>query len=301
MPDLLSQAGLISLAVKEAVLPGNLEREPEPMAMEGEGSVEAFHDAGDDAGALWPVYRFNALAMSALLPEGGRVFDLGSGSAQLLLHLAQLRPDVTIVGTDLSEEMLSRGRQAISAAGLGARIELIEADMTAPPFEEHGAADLISAVFSLHHLPDRPLLTRCIDRIAKAQAASGCSVWIFDHARPRRAQTAEAFPKLATPQVSRALKDDSRNSIKAAFSYAELSESTDAIAEIRHAQARFLPLYQAHWLGAHPRPPISGQGTRVDAERGTRNNDQQFRAFLSLWPSSVRRFVQSGYASKPPS
>lgn len=297
MPGLLSQAGLISLAVADAILPKNLEREPEPMAMEGEGSVEAFHDAGEDAGALWPVYRFNALAMSALLPEGGRVFDLGSGSAQLLLHLAQLRPDITIVGTDLSKEMLFRGRQAIGEAGLDARIKLIEADMTAPPFAEHGEVDLISAVFSLHHLPDRQLLARCINTIAEAQAPNGCGLWIFDHARPRRKRTAERFPQLVTPQVSNALKEDSRNSIKAAFSFSELREQTGVISQVRHARTRILPLYQAHWFEAKPQALVPGERASVEGECGNRKNQRDFRAFLSLWPSSVRRLVQRTLSS----
>ena len=84
--------------------------------MDDPTSVAAFHTA--DPVLQLPMYRFNALAMSSLLPEGGRVLDLGCGSGRLLAHLATARSDVSAVGTDLADNMLAAGRASLQDEGL---------------------------------------------------------------------------------------------------------------------------------------------------------------------------------------
>src|ERR1035437_4703174 len=84
-------------------LPPKLPRTPEPSAVMDEPlSVQAFHDQGTPRGSLRPLYHFNALRMSQMTPPGGFVIDVGSGSGQYLRYFADLRPDVRILGFDLS-------------------------------------------------------------------------------------------------------------------------------------------------------------------------------------------------------
>ena len=124
------------------------QRAPEPMAMDDAGSVDAFDSAHRILQA--PIYRLNALALSRLLPEGGTLLDLGSGTGRLLMDLARARPDVLIHGRDLAPNMVRAGRRAIAAAGLDDRMTLDEGDMTRlEDVPEH--VDAVSCIWALHH------------------------------------------------------------------------------------------------------------------------------------------------------
>jgi len=80
------------------------------------------------------------------LRTGERVLDAGCGTGYLAAGLRRARPDVLVVGSDLSEGMLG----AASAAGAS---PLVQADATRLPFGD-GSFDLVVARGVLHHLPD---------------------------------------------------------------------------------------------------------------------------------------------------
>ena len=111
--------------------------------------------------------------------------------------------------------------------------------------------DLVSSVFALHHLETPNDLAACVGELPKF-VRNGASLWLFDHARPRRLQTTDAFPGVFTPNADPAFCRDSSNSLKAAWSYDELSTAlrTAGVLAINSAKARVLPFYQIHWLGA---------------------------------------------------
>ena len=116
---------ILLLLLREARADRPVPRVPEPeAAMTGPAAVTAFHGQGDEGGALRVPYLFNARVLSTLLPEGGTLLDLGSGSGQFLRVLARGRPDVRILGLDLSAPMVSRGRELLAEAGLDQRVEL---------------------------------------------------------------------------------------------------------------------------------------------------------------------------------
>jgi arsenite methyltransferase len=222
---------ILSLIVREALSAPRVGRRPEPdTVMEDPESVESFHAEGSAGGALLPVYHFNALATSRLLPRGGTLVDLGSGSGQYLAYLAQCRPDIEIFGLDLSEAMVSHGNRALGAAGLGDRVHLRVADMTNFSGQAPEHTDGLSSVFALHHLPTRDHLQRCLGEVMRVRRRDGCGVWLFDHARPRHPRTPALFPEIFTPDASAIFRQDSRNSLIASFSFAELRECLDAAA-----------------------------------------------------------------------
>lgn len=184
-------------------------------------SVAAFH-VGHPVLQL-PIYHVNAMAMSRLLPSGGRVLDLGSGSAQLVAHLAAARPDVQITGIDLAERMLETGRSMLRERALDERVELRRADMTdlGEPLDE---VDLVSTVWALHHLPTRDHLVACLREMARLRERHGCALWIFDFARLRRDDTFPAIFRLA-PDAPPQLEADGIASERAAWSVTELREA----------------------------------------------------------------------------
>lgn len=78
-------ARVLGLALRDRMARPGRARVPEPMVMDDREGVRVFHESAMDV--QLPVYEFNASSMSRLVPEGGSVLDLGSGSGQLAVHL----------------------------------------------------------------------------------------------------------------------------------------------------------------------------------------------------------------------
>jgi SAM-dependent methyltransferase len=226
MPALIANARFACELVFERLSRADRGRVPEPMVMDDDDSVAAFHTAHPVL--QLPVYRANALAMSRLLPEGGTVLDLGSGSGQLLAHLATARPDVRIVGTDLAETMIATGRSMLQESGLADRVTLEEADMTdLPEAVIPERVDLVSTVWALHHLPTEEHLHAAARQLARVRERHGCAVWVFDFARLKRDRTFEVLLDIA-PDAPERLREDGIASERAAWSGPELRRALDA-------------------------------------------------------------------------
>lgn len=279
---------LVAMLAREALGPSRLERRPEPTAlMEESVNVEAFHDQGAASGPLLPVYRFNALATSRLVRSGGTVLDLGSGSGQYLAYLAARRPDLTIVGFDLSSAMVRRARSFFRDEGLAERIEMRIGDMTNFFQSVPERVDLVSSVFALHHLESSDDLRRCLRQIAAIRERDGCAIWIFDHARPRDPRTPEIFPEIFTPNAPLAFRNDSRNSLIASYSFDELMRALDdaGLRSLQHRLARWMRFYQLHWMACDDscrRGDVGRVLWRPDVLSDSAK--REFRALRALFP-----------------
>src|SRR4051812_1323170 len=64
-------------------------------------------------------------------PPGGRVLEIGCGTARNLIAAARAWPEARFYGIDISWQMLETARQEVSRAGLAHRITLARADATA--------------------------------------------------------------------------------------------------------------------------------------------------------------------------
>lgn len=80
-------------------------------------------------GALVPRPETESLAGRAIemAPHAGTVVDIGTGAAPIALALADERPDLTVIGTEISTEALEWAR--LNRDRLQANIELIECDL----------------------------------------------------------------------------------------------------------------------------------------------------------------------------
>ncbi len=84
-----------------------------------------------------------------------RVVDSGCGSGYHTLMVAEKLVSGSVVGVDVSREMLSRLRRSATQQGFGARVQAIEADALALPIEDE-SADRAITVATWHHL-ENPL------------------------------------------------------------------------------------------------------------------------------------------------
>lgn len=82
-----------------------------------------------------------------------RVLDLGAGDGILLAAVLDAFPDATGVALDYSAPMLAQARARL--APFGARATVIEADLSAPPWQAAvtGPVDAVVSGFAIHHLP----------------------------------------------------------------------------------------------------------------------------------------------------
>ncbi len=64
------------------------------------------------------------------LPAGARVVDVGTGSGAIALALADERPDLSVVGTEVSRGALAVARG--NGARLGLAVEFLEGDLLEP-------------------------------------------------------------------------------------------------------------------------------------------------------------------------
>jgi ubiquinone/menaquinone biosynthesis C-methylase UbiE len=98
------------------------------------------------------VYRRLAADVAASTPDGATVLDVGTGPGVLLAELATRRPDLTLIGVDLSADMVAAAARNLS--GFGARASVKQADVAELPLAD-GSVDVVVSSLSLHHW-DRP-------------------------------------------------------------------------------------------------------------------------------------------------
>ena len=85
----------------------------------------------------------------------GLVLDLATGTGDLAIAVARREPKARVVGIDLSLEMVRLAREKAKRAGLEGRVSFLIADVTALPFKDGIADDIIDA-FLLRHVPSLP-------------------------------------------------------------------------------------------------------------------------------------------------
>jgi ubiquinone/menaquinone biosynthesis C-methylase UbiE len=123
-------------------------------------NADAYHKAYFDVG-YWRFLLDNALAAAHGLGEPRTIIDIGSGSGNSVIPLAERFPDATIVATDISPQLLAILREFIvKNTQRPDRFGLVCADASAANYRE-GAADLAVGAAILHHIlePERVIAT----------------------------------------------------------------------------------------------------------------------------------------------
>ncbi len=98
---------------------------------------------------------------------GGKVLDIATGTGDIALEIArQTADDVTIVGADISREMVEIGMQKVIASPFAGRITFEIAPCEALPFND-GEFDSTTIAFGIRNVVDRPMGLSEMHRVLK--------------------------------------------------------------------------------------------------------------------------------------
>ena len=110
--------------------------------------------------------RWRRFAVSRIqAPPRGKVLDIATGTGDVALEIArQTTPDITIVGADVSREMVEIGRQKVAASPHAGRISFEIAPCEALPFPD-GEFNAATIAFGIRNVVDRKQGLREMHRV----------------------------------------------------------------------------------------------------------------------------------------
>ncbi|WP_320065571.1 SAM-dependent methyltransferase [Micromonospora sp. RTGN7] len=99
------------------------------------------------------------------IEPGDRLLDLGCGIGEPAIKLATAH-DIEVVGVSISERQVQRANDRVASAGLAGRLSFQLADAMELPFPDE-SFDIVWALESLHHMPDRWHVLRQVARVLR--------------------------------------------------------------------------------------------------------------------------------------
>ncbi len=112
-------------------------------------------------------------------PKGGRVLEIGCGTAWNLIRAASAYPDVEFHGIDVSELMLETARRKIARSSFKDRISVTQADATTFSYMDVPGDERFDRVYASYTLSMIPDWRHVLDQ-AIASTVPGGSVHIID-------------------------------------------------------------------------------------------------------------------------
>lgn len=165
---------------------------------------------------IWRKKAVKMIARSA--PK--RILDVATGTGDLAIALSRAIPEAHIMGVDLSEGMITVGRNKIDKAGLGGRITLEAADCLALPFAD-GQFDALTVAYGVRNFADIPAGLREMQRVIRP-GGMVCLVELSTPVNPVVKPLYHLYTRGIIPMVGRLISKDTR-----AYSY--LPESIEAV------------------------------------------------------------------------
>jgi ubiquinone/menaquinone biosynthesis C-methylase UbiE len=100
------------------------------------------------------------------VPRGARVLDLGSGGGQHAVQIARERPDVQVVGVDISSTMVKRSRALARRAQVDDRVTFELGDATNLKYED-ACFDAVYCAGPIKQVADKTRLMRECHRVLR--------------------------------------------------------------------------------------------------------------------------------------
>jgi ubiquinone/menaquinone biosynthesis C-methylase UbiE len=174
----------------------------------------------------------------------GHFLDLGTGTADIPILIAQRLSKIHIVAIDLSVNMLKLGGIHIAEAGLVNRIVLDRVDAKSLPYPDQSFDGVISNSI-IHHIPDPMPALREMSRTVRR----GGLILIRDLMRPETPEAAQTlvdqYAANDTPYQNKLLYD----SFRAAFT---ISEVEVMLAQVNLPNATVVQSSDRHWSIERP-------------------------------------------------
>jgi 27-O-demethylrifamycin SV methyltransferase len=125
-----------------------------------------WEDASDDASLEEATDRLtDRLSAMLTIEPGARLLDLGCGIGEPAIKLATAH-DIEVVGVSISERQVRRANERAADIGLADRLSFQLADAMDLPFPD-GSFDIVWAMESIHHMPDRWHVLRQAARVLR--------------------------------------------------------------------------------------------------------------------------------------
>jgi ubiquinone/menaquinone biosynthesis C-methylase UbiE len=172
-------------------------------------------------------------------PQSGLILDAGTGTARIPILICQQCPQLQIIGSDLSKNMLLIGSKNVEQAGLQKQISLELADSKQLPYQD-GQFDMVISNSIVHHLPDPLPFFLEIKRVLKPNGA----IFIRDLIRPVDEATMDALVDSIGTEYDEHQNMLFRDSLHAAFTLDEVNEL------VQKAGLEGVKVYQSsdlHW------------------------------------------------------
>ena len=149
----------------------------------------------------------------------GTLVDIGCGSGNLIIQIAESFPDLNLIGIDISSEILEFAKKRALDRGLGKRIEFKIGNVEKLHFSNE-SIDFIISTLSLHHWVNPVKVFKEIHRVLKRDG----TLLIFDFRRDSR-RFYYGFLTFITKVVApKALKEvhEPLGSIESSYAYNEI-------------------------------------------------------------------------------
>lgn len=153
--------------------------------------------------------------------EAFKLIDIATGTGDLAIEIAKQKPNIQIIGFDLSQKMLEIGKKKIEKAGLSNQIEMMKGDAENMPFED-ASFDMATVAFGVRNFEnlDKGLLE--INRVLKPNGL----LLILEFSKPKGwfAPIFNFYFKFLLPKIGKLISKDAK-----AYSY--LYDSAKAFPE----------------------------------------------------------------------
>lgn len=187
------------------------------------------------------------------LPAGGwRVFDAGTGTAQIPIALLQSGCQATVVAADAAHEMLRVAERNVAAAGLQDAITLLDSDCKRLPANV-GVFDVVMSNSLIHHIPEPLTALRECWRIVRP----GGLLFFRDLARPDTLGQVERLVQTYAGDANAAQQQLFRQSLMAALT---MTEVAGLLAEIGIPPLCVALTSDRHWTISAFRPLTDAAG-----------------------------------------
>ncbi|MEC7477230.1 MAG: bifunctional demethylmenaquinone methyltransferase/2-methoxy-6-polyprenyl-1,4-benzoquinol methylase UbiE [Bacteroidota bacterium] len=178
-----------------------------------------------------------------------KLLDVATGTADFAIEAVRMGLDVNVTGVDISAGMLDVGREKIAARGWDDKIELIQGDSVALPFEED-TFDAYTVAFGVRNFEDLQGGLKDMLRVLKPGALG----LVLEFSKPKHFPIKQVFGlyfKYIMPTVGKWVSKD-----PSAYTY--LPESVQAFPE---GEAFLDQMREAGYLDVQARPLTGGIST----------------------------------------